>query len=131
MVVSQSPLDEDIFWSDPARFDQHDFWGSPPYDDVSAAARIISSHASPKRGLDIGCGPGRLTNLIARTIPEMSVLGIDVSTPAVFRAAGCAPGNARYWHSEPEEVHQIMFDHDYEGELLADVHEQHFCFTPR
>lgn len=30
-----------------------------------------------------------------------------------------------------EEVHQIMFDHDYVGTELADVHEIHVLFTPR
>lgn len=35
------------------------------------------------------------------------------------------------YDSHPDEIHSLMAAHDYVGELLADVHEQHWLFTPK
>lgn len=54
--------------------------GNPPYDVDAAARRIlIETTAHPALVLDLGCGRGRLTNSIARLLPEWTLYGTDVS----------------------------------------------------
>jgi trans-aconitate 2-methyltransferase len=50
--------------------------------------------ASPRHVVDLGCGPGNLTGLLAARWPSADVLGIDSSTPMVerARAEGAAAG---------------------------------------
>jgi SAM-dependent methyltransferase len=102
-VIDQSVIDEDEFWSDPDRPIQ-DFYGEPAYDVVSVAARIIAAHPIPMRGLDLGCGPGRLTNLVASTDESMTVHGVDISRPAIFEAVRTSPSNTRYWHGDGRTI---------------------------
>lgn len=109
--MSQTPLDEERFWSDPSRYENCDFFGDPAYDLIGVAARILAAHPNPKRALDVGCGPGRLANRITHTDAKLRVFGFDISGPAVTRAAGEAyhasgdgKPNALFWRGNGRTI---------------------------
>ena len=66
----------------------------------------------PRRVVDLGCGPGNLTALLAERWPDADVLGVDASTEMVQRALSDGPprvrfelGDARDWEpAEPVDV---------------------------
>jgi trans-aconitate 2-methyltransferase len=51
--------------------------------------------ASPQRIVDLGCGTGRVTELLAQRFPEAQVTGVDASREMLERARA-AEGRARY-----------------------------------
>jgi trans-aconitate 2-methyltransferase len=55
---------------------------------VDLVARI--EHDYPRRVIDLGCGPGNLTALLARRWPSAQVEGIDSSVEMIQRAAPLA-----------------------------------------
>jgi trans-aconitate 2-methyltransferase len=71
----------------------------------------VPAHA-PRRVVDLGCGPGNLTALLARRWPDADVLGVDSSVPMVSAAeqAGLPGvrfevGDLRSWRpAEPVDV---------------------------
>jgi trans-aconitate 2-methyltransferase len=63
---------------------------------------------SPARVVDLGCGPGNLTGMLARRWPEAEVLGVDSSAEMVSAArhAGVPAvrfevGDLRSWRADP------------------------------
>ena len=104
--------DEEAFWSDPDRFGGDDFYGYPPYEAPTVAARIIAAHPNPKRCLDLGCGPGRLTNLIARTDPTLTVMSVDISNQALRHADHSAPPNAGFFKGDGRTIPEGIDDID-------------------
>lgn len=69
--------------------------------------------ASPRRVVDLGCGPGNLTALLARRWPDAHVVGVDSSPEMLARArrgesAGVRfeVGDVRTW--EPPGVVDVM-----------------------
>ena len=69
--------------------------------------------ASPRRVVDLGCGPGNLTALLARRWPDADVVGVDSSPEMLERArrgesAGVRfeVGDVRTW--EPPGVVDVM-----------------------
>ena len=48
--------------------------------------------AAPKKILDIGCGPGNSSQVLARAFPQAHVLGIDSSADMIESAKGNYPG---------------------------------------
>ena len=66
----------------------------------------------PARVVDLGCGPGNLTALLAERWPSAEVLGVDSSPEMVARAAGVAgirvtQGDARTWR--PDAPVDVLF----------------------
>lgn len=51
---------------------------------IEMLARV--SHETPKRILDLGCGPGNSTELLARRYPDAEILGLDSSPDMLSKA---------------------------------------------
>jgi trans-aconitate 2-methyltransferase len=64
------------------------------YEPVSAAflAEQASRHRSPDTVLDVGCGPGHTTALLARLLTPRRLIGIDSSGPYLEVARSRVPG---------------------------------------
>ena len=56
---------------------------------IDLASRI--SHPAPKRVLDVGCGPGNSTEVLAARFPGSKVMGIDNSPAMLEEAKGNYP----------------------------------------
>lgn len=67
---------------DPAQYALFSDHRSRPFFDL--VGRI--GHAAPARVVDLGCGPGELTAVLARRWPDAEVLGIDSSPHMIERA---------------------------------------------
>jgi trans-aconitate 2-methyltransferase len=85
---------------DPAQYARYADERGRPFLDL--IARI--GHDSPRRVVDIGCGPGNLTRLLALRWPEAMVEGIDSSPEMIEQAAKVATerlsfaiGDASVW----------------------------------
>ena len=50
------------------------------------------SHLRPRSIIDVGCGPGNSTELLARAFPDAEIIGIDTSPEMVASAAERLPG---------------------------------------
>jgi trans-aconitate 2-methyltransferase len=79
---------------------------------VELLARIGADN--PGRVVDLGCGPGHLTRLLAERWPEARVEGLDSSPEMVERARATVPGlefaigDLRAWVSEPGEPVDVL-----------------------
>ncbi|MCL2543255.1 MAG: methyltransferase domain-containing protein [Nocardioidaceae bacterium] len=73
---------------------------------VDLVARIGA--ASPRAVVDLGCGPGNMTMLLAEKWPEADILGVDSSPDMVQRARADHPSarweqaDVREWHGEAD-----------------------------
>ena len=71
------------------------------------------SHDSPRRVVDLGCGPGNATRLLAERWPEAEILGVDSSTEMLARARAEGPkadwleADIGTW--EPETPPDVIF----------------------
>ncbi len=54
------------------------------------------SAGAPRLVLDLGCGPGHTTGMLAETFPSAVVVGIDASPAFVTEATGAGPGRCRF-----------------------------------
>ena len=82
-----APSDSRWLWGvahlwDPDRYLRYAGERGRPF--VDLLSRVNAEH--PQRIVDLGCGPGNLTALLARRWPEAHVLGIDSSAEMVERA---------------------------------------------
>ena len=77
---------------------------------VDLLARVGAD--APARVVDLGCGPGNLTALLAQRWPAAEVVGVDSSPEMVARADGVAgvhfeQGDVRTW--EPDRPVDVLF----------------------
>lgn len=91
---------------DPSQYAAFSDHRSRPFFDL--VGRI--GHAAPRRVVDLGCGPGELTAVLARRWPNAEVVGLDSSPEMIDRARALkdAPPNlffsladVRDWAVEP------------------------------
>ncbi|MEV5341123.1 trans-aconitate 2-methyltransferase [Streptomyces sp. NPDC052676] len=75
----------DPIW-DPAQYLRHAGPRARPFTDL--LARVPDLPAGPPRIADLGCGPGTLTELLARRWPTARVTGYDNSPEMLARASG-------------------------------------------
>lgn len=135
-MSEQTSANEAAFWSG---VDLEDVHGVPPYDVVLVAYRIHDLHPAATRCLDLGCGDGRLTNLLAEMLPDATVFGVDISQPLIHRAVTVAPSNALYWRGDGRHISNgppdrfdlvwsvTMFQHipwDAQVEYIRQVHDR-------
>ncbi len=77
---------------------------------VDLVGRIAAT--DPRRVVDLGCGPGNLTRMLAERWPAADVHGLDSSAEMVARAKSPGSGGIRYdvadlrgwWAAEPVDV---------------------------
>ena len=93
------------------QWDETLFGGSAPYyargrlpypETLADAIRDALSLDGRGRLLDVGCGPGSLTRLLAPLVAE--AVGIDADPGMVREAERSAPGNARFLRLRAEEL---------------------------
>ena len=60
--------------------------------------------ADPVDVLDLGCGPGHTTRLLANRFPSAHIIGVDASTTYVKLAAHGAPANATFAPGDVTDV---------------------------
>lgn len=80
---------------------------------VELLARV-DAHA-PRTVVDLGCGPGNMTSLLAERWPEATITGLDTSPAMIATAREVAPGiefrieDVRSWI--PTEPVDVLFSH--------------------
>ena len=90
MTTAEGPR---VMW-DPQVYDQFDRERSQPFLDLISRVAL----ESPTRIVDLGCGTGSTTALLARRWPGADVLGIDTSAEMLTKANAMAelPSNLRF-----------------------------------
>lgn len=78
---------------DPAQYEVFADHRGRPFLDLTA--RIGATH--PRRVVDLGCGPGTMTETLARRWPEAEVVGLD-SSPEMVDAANARPDRPANLH---------------------------------
>ncbi|GAA4682799.1 methyltransferase domain-containing protein [Frondihabitans cladoniiphilus] len=84
----------------PSRYGQYAGERAQPFLDLTARIPTLS----PRRVVDLGCGPGNMTRLLADRWPDAEVVGID-SSPDMLEAAreqDDLPANLRFEHESIE-----------------------------
>jgi trans-aconitate 2-methyltransferase len=82
---------------DPARYLRFADQRARPFEDL--LARVPAER--PSRVVDLGCGPGNVTTLLAERWPEASVLGVDSSAEMIAAAERRAiPGRLGFEHAD-------------------------------
>src|SRR5690349_17036716 len=89
-----------VSWSDPAKVDEYvGRIGTNPQRLAGEAVLAEIMPTAPRRALDLGCGDGRLTQLILDTRPGIeTIVGVDASEPMLERA------RARFAHDPRVEI---------------------------
>jgi len=95
---------------DPERYLTYADERGRPY--LELLARVPA--AEPARVVDLGCGPGNLTALLARRWPGATVSGVDASAEMIAAARRDVPGidfavgDLRDWRAEPGGVDVLV-----------------------
>ncbi|WP_033341835.1 trans-aconitate 2-methyltransferase [Catenuloplanes japonicus] len=88
---------------DPETYQRYGDERSRPFFDLTA--RITA--ATPRRVVDLGCGPGDLTTTLASRWPDARVEGLDSSPEMIAKAGAGGPvtfavGDVRTWEPAPD-----------------------------
>lgn len=82
-----------------------------PAIDLAARVRV----ATPRRVIDLGCGPGNSTGVLAERWPGAAVTGLDNSAAMLaaarrdFPALQWCEGDIATWHAAPGEEFDVVF----------------------
>jgi len=96
---------------DPAKYTEFSDYRGRPYKDLLGQL----SEINPKKIVDLGCGPGNMTRLLAQRWPDAQVTGLDSSAEMIAKAQSAeheenlefALADARVW--QPEEETDLLF----------------------
>jgi trans-aconitate 2-methyltransferase len=101
-------MESKVSW-EPERYLKYDSLRLRPALDL--LARV--THDGPRRVLDLGCGPGTVTTLLAERWPNAVITGVDSSTEMLARAVAAYPGlrwvEADIAHWQAEEPVDVIF----------------------
>lgn len=99
-------------------------YGVPPYD-VEEVAEFIEKHIDLNEAiLDLGCGPGRLGQLLARRNTFGMFRGIDISETMIKIANTDSPFN---WFAQISDGQSIPFQHPFSSVYSVTVF-QHLTY---
>jgi ubiquinone/menaquinone biosynthesis C-methylase UbiE len=115
-----------------------DGWIARAYDQgVQAAFRdifpplvedVLAGLQGVRRGLDVGCGPGQFTILVAERLPGTEVWGVDLAPTMIElarRHAAESPANDRL-HFEVADVAKLPFPDDHFDAVLSSGSIKHW-----
>ncbi|MEV6215331.1 methyltransferase domain-containing protein [Nocardia sp. NPDC051833] len=95
-------------------------WDGAGYAHISALQRTMATAAvesvtvaGAERVLDVGCGDGYVSRLIATRVPEGSVLGVDPS-PRMIEVARTADDQLTNVDFQVGDVTTMAFDHEFD-----------------
>ena len=95
---------------DPARYEQFKAERAAPFDDLLALINVREGMSV----IDLGCGPGPLTERLADALPRSDVLGIDSSAEMLASAQELARPGLRFEQRAIEDVDgefDLVFSH--------------------
>lgn len=91
---------------DPTKYTEFADYRGRPYKDLLGQLGELD----PAKVVDLGCGPGNMTRLLAQRWPQAQVTGLDSSPEMIQRASGSehepnlgfALADAMHWHPDPD-----------------------------
>ncbi|TYQ01511.1 UNVERIFIED_ORG: trans-aconitate 2-methyltransferase [Gordonia westfalica J30] len=96
-------------------------WDGARYAEVSGLQRMVAEEsisgltlAGNERLLDVGCGDGFITMLLAERLPEGSVVGVDASHRMIDRALARVPSDLLRVQFHVDDVLSLPFDADFD-----------------
>ncbi|KAF0971399.1 MULTISPECIES: class I SAM-dependent methyltransferase [Gordonia] len=96
-------------------------WDGERYAEVSGLQRMVAEEsitglalAGDERLLDVGCGDGFITMLLAERLPDGSVVGVDASHRMIDRASARVPFDMLRVQFHVDDVLALPFDHDFD-----------------
>ncbi|WP_238420322.1 class I SAM-dependent methyltransferase [Gordonia sp. 'Campus'] len=96
-------------------------WDGERYADVSELQRMVAEESigdleltGTERLLDVGCGDGFITMLLADRLPSGSVVGVDASRRMIERALDRVPADNLRVQFHVDDVLALPFDDDFD-----------------
>ncbi|MCK8615202.1 class I SAM-dependent methyltransferase [Gordonia sp. C13] len=96
-------------------------WDGERYAEVSGLQRMVAEESiagltltGNERLLDVGCGDGFITMLLAERLPEGSVVGVDASHRMIDRALARVPFDMLRVQFHVDDVLALPFDQDFD-----------------
>ncbi|GAB83332.1 methyltransferase domain-containing protein [Gordonia rubripertincta] len=96
-------------------------WDGARYAEVSGLQRMVAEESiadltlsGTERLLDVGCGDGFITMLLADRLPDGSVVGVDASHRMIERALARVPFDMLRVQFHVDDVLALPFDQDFD-----------------